>query len=216
MMPELGSSYTSVKSREHLAEGCLREPAVLGLELGHVLGDQIALLQLAVRNRHQPEQAAERLGGRHHLVRLVGIHAVQVFLIDDLVAADHDNGVGPGFLQELGHTLRLARTRLHDLYAVLEIPVYGVAQRHRFVGGRNVRCRIEHPHVLVGPAVERRRLQCVRLGDLFIGRRREAFHDAEFLCRGVFVVGGFGGVGLRRQRYAQQKHGRCRHEGGNC
>jgi len=45
------------------------------------------------------------------------------------------------------------------------------------VAGRDRRRGIEHPHVLVGPAVERRDLQRGRLGDPLIRRRGKPFHE---------------------------------------
>jgi hypothetical protein len=103
-------------------------------------------------------------------VRLIGVHAVEELLVDDLVALNDHQGVGVGPFHEGRHIGHRTGVRIFDLDLV-DALVDRLVDADRLVGGRDRSGGINHPHVQVGPPVERRGQQGIGPRDSFIGRR---------------------------------------------
>ncbi len=65
------------------------------------MGHRIVFANTTSFYGHQAKESGERFGYRHHLVRLGGMHAVEVLLKYDLIALHHHQGIRIG-LQEIG------------------------------------------------------------------------------------------------------------------
>ena len=171
---------------QDLADGGPGERRGTG-QFGDDVGDLLALREHAVGRRHQGEQPGEGFGARHHLMRLGGVHAVGVVLVDQPVGGGDQERVGVGLAQERREVRDAAVAAGH-----LQIADGGVdlgVDRCRGAAGADRRRRKDGAHVLIGPPVVGRHHQGVGAVDPLVGRGREALHQAEFRGAGVRVVG---------------------------